>query len=117
MRFISGPGSYCPYFDPYDEYKIVSKQKLMFHSCKSKKNVLYYLRKIISENAVTKTVGIYDAVKESLRRRLRAHTAVYVPKFHFRAVRLKNAVGRNGFAPVTGEGSIGSLEIGWLNGV
>ena len=81
------------------------------------KNVLYYLRKINSENAVTKTVGIYDAVKESLRRRLRAHTAVYVSKFHFRAVRLKNAVGRNGFAPVTGEGSIGALEIGWLNGV
>ena len=26
MRFISGPGSYCPYFDPYDEYKIVSRQ-------------------------------------------------------------------------------------------
>ena len=26
MRFISGPGSYCPYFDPYDEYKRVSKQ-------------------------------------------------------------------------------------------
>lgn len=25
MRFI-GPGSYCPYFDPYDEYKIVSRQ-------------------------------------------------------------------------------------------
>ena len=37
----------------------------MFHSCKSKKNVLYYLRKINSENAVTKTVGIYDAVKRA----------------------------------------------------
>ena len=66
---------------------------------------------------MTKTVGIHDAVKESLRRRLRAHTALYVPKFHFPALRQKNAVGRNGVAPVTGEGSIGSLEIGWLNGV
>ena len=116
MRFISGPGSYCPYFDPYDEYKIVSRQNWCFTLANRKKCVILF-KKINSENAVTKTVGIYDAVKESLRRRLRAHTAVYVPKFHFRAVRLKNAVGRNGFAPVTGEGSIGSLEIGWLNGV
>ncbi|MCI5796575.1 MAG: hypothetical protein MR019_06900 [Ruminococcus sp.] len=66
---------------------------------------------------MTKTVGIYAAAKESPRRRLRARPAVYMPKFHFRAVRLKNAVGCNGFAPVTGEGSIGSFEIGWLNGV
>ena len=60
MRFISGPGSYCPYFDPYDEYKIVSRQNWCFTLANRKKCVILF-KKINSENAVTKTVGIYDA--------------------------------------------------------